>query len=238
MIARSLDLFVMGEGEAFHSAFRCNDLNWWRQCYLPARRSAVSVSGVIGFVGIVVPHLLRLMIGRAIACCCCKRFSGWNPVVVRRYLVTRGRSAAELPIGISPRLSVRRFSWCCCCCARALDCGAMTAVLSAEKVVYRAGRKTLCGWGGPRRQCRGADCAGWTNGAGKTTCCGVLSVELKPHQGRVVLKGRDIAAYSSRDLAMQRAVLSQSISVAFRSPSAKSWRWARRMCMARGCTNL
>jgi iron complex transport system ATP-binding protein len=53
------------------------------------------------------------------------------------------------------------------------------------------------------------------NGAGKSTLLRVLSGELKPGAGAVDLKGRPLASYRPRVLAGHRAVLSQSISVAF-----------------------
>jgi iron complex transport system ATP-binding protein len=53
------------------------------------------------------------------------------------------------------------------------------------------------------------------NGAGKTTLLRLLSGEITPRPGRVDLKGRRIAEYGARALACHRAVLSQSVSVAF-----------------------
>lgn len=53
------------------------------------------------------------------------------------------------------------------------------------------------------------------NGAGKSTLLRVLSGDAKPACGRVLLKGHDVAHYSPRKLAGHRAVLSQSVGVAF-----------------------
>lgn len=53
------------------------------------------------------------------------------------------------------------------------------------------------------------------NGAGKSTLLRALSADLRPTGGTVALKGRDIAAWSPADLAMQRAMLSQHITVSF-----------------------
>lgn len=64
LIARGLDLLVLGESEAFHCGINVQRLK--KFCILliaAAVGAAVSVSGVIGFVGIVVPHLLRILIG-------------------------------------------------------------------------------------------------------------------------------------------------------------------------------
>lgn len=65
-IARGLDVLVLGEAEAFHSGIAVERLK--RTCIVLVSAMtgvAVSVCGVVGFVGIVVPHLLRLAIGPA-----------------------------------------------------------------------------------------------------------------------------------------------------------------------------
>lgn len=65
-IARGLDLLVLGEAEAFHGGVDIERLKRIAIVLVAAMTGvAVSVCGVIGFVGIVVPHLLRLVIGPA-----------------------------------------------------------------------------------------------------------------------------------------------------------------------------
>lgn len=64
LIARELDVLVLGEAEAFHSGINVQRLKTVAIVLVSAMTgAAVSVAGVIGFVGIVVPHLLRLAIG-------------------------------------------------------------------------------------------------------------------------------------------------------------------------------
>jgi len=64
LIARRLDLLVLGEAEAFHMGVEVERLKRLSIVLVAiATGAAVSVSGVIAFVGIVVPHLLRLVIG-------------------------------------------------------------------------------------------------------------------------------------------------------------------------------
>ncbi|MDQ2080038.1 heme ABC transporter ATP-binding protein [Xanthobacteraceae bacterium Astr-EGSB] len=53
------------------------------------------------------------------------------------------------------------------------------------------------------------------NGAGKSTLLRVLSGEITPHAGVVSLKGVGVGAYRPQTLALHRAVLSQSVNVAF-----------------------
>jgi iron complex transport system permease protein len=63
-IARGLDLIVLGEAEAFHMGIAVERLKRIAIVLVAASTgAAVSVAGVIGFIGIVVPHLLRLLIG-------------------------------------------------------------------------------------------------------------------------------------------------------------------------------
>src|ERR1700716_1984158 len=63
-IARGLDLLVLGEMEAFHAGVSVERLK--RTCVVlvaAAAGGAGSVLGGVGFVGLVVPHLLRLLVG-------------------------------------------------------------------------------------------------------------------------------------------------------------------------------
>lgn len=63
-VGRQLDLLVLGEAEAFHSGVDVERLKMLSILLVSLMTGvAVSVCGVIGFVGIVVPHLLRLLIG-------------------------------------------------------------------------------------------------------------------------------------------------------------------------------
>lgn len=63
-LARALDALALGEAEAFHVGV---DVERTKRLAIAAvaagAGAAVAVAGVVGFVGLVVPHLLRLMIG-------------------------------------------------------------------------------------------------------------------------------------------------------------------------------
>ena len=62
--AKNLNLFALGEADAKHLG--CDTVRLKRRMVvLPAMATAaaVSVSGIIGFIGLVAPHLIRLMIG-------------------------------------------------------------------------------------------------------------------------------------------------------------------------------
>jgi iron complex transport system permease protein len=64
LIARGLDMLVLGEAEAFHMGVSVERLKRVTIVLTAAATgAAVAFCGVIGFVGIIVPHLLRLVIG-------------------------------------------------------------------------------------------------------------------------------------------------------------------------------
>jgi heme transport system permease protein len=101
-MARGLDLLVLGEAEAFHMGIAVERLKRTAIVLVAlATGAAVSVSGVIGFVGIVVPHLMRLLIGPghrfllpATAC------FGALVLLAADTLARTLAAPAELPVGI------------------------------------------------------------------------------------------------------------------------------------------
>jgi iron complex transport system ATP-binding protein len=91
----------------------------------------------------------------------------------------------------------------------------MTATLEANNVSVLAGRKPILDGVSLRLAAGETVALVGPNGAGKSTLLRVLSGELRPGSGAVSLRGRPIEVFSSRALAQHRAVLSQSITVAF-----------------------
>lgn len=91
----------------------------------------------------------------------------------------------------------------------------MTWALSADGVTVRAGTKTLVDHASLDVAPGEIVALVGPNGAGKSTLLRGLSGELKPHTGAVLLKQRPITSYSPRELALRRAVLSQSVNVVF-----------------------
>jgi iron complex transport system ATP-binding protein len=91
----------------------------------------------------------------------------------------------------------------------------MTAMISATGVSFRAGAATLLQDvtlsvdGGETVALVGP------NGAGKSTLLKLLSGELQPAQGHVLVKGKGASGYHPRALAAHRAVLAQSITLTF-----------------------
>jgi iron complex transport system permease protein len=101
-IARRLDVLVLGETEAFHSGVDVERLKRISIVLVSVMTGvAVSVCGVIGFIGIVVPHLLRLVIGPAHALLLpASALLGAILLVGADTLSRTIVSPAEMPIGI------------------------------------------------------------------------------------------------------------------------------------------
>lgn len=101
-LARPLNVMLLGETEAKYLGVNIERVKWIAICLVVlAVSSSVAVTGTIGFVGLVVPHLLRLTIGAdhrfllpASALLGANLLIGAD--VVSRTIV----SPAELPIGI------------------------------------------------------------------------------------------------------------------------------------------
>ncbi len=102
LVARGLDLLVLGEAEAFHSGVHVERLKKFSILLIAAAvGAAVSVSGVIGFVGIVVPHLLRIVIGPSHRMLLPASVVLGAALMVGADTLSRTLAApAELPIGI------------------------------------------------------------------------------------------------------------------------------------------
>lgn len=100
--ARALDLFSLGEAEAEHLGV---DTERTRLGVIAASAlltgAAVSVAGVIGFVGLVVPHLIRLTVGPGHRLLLPASALGGASLLLLADLAARTVAApAELPLGV------------------------------------------------------------------------------------------------------------------------------------------
>ncbi|MBR1133392.1 heme ABC transporter ATP-binding protein [Bradyrhizobium iriomotense] len=91
----------------------------------------------------------------------------------------------------------------------------MSAVIEARGLVKRADRATLLDGVGLTVAAGEMVAIIGPNGAGKSTLLRLLSGDLRPSQGEVRLKQRDIGSFTPRELAARRAMLSQHINVTF-----------------------
>ena len=112
--ARGLDLLQLGEAEAFHLGIDVKQLK--RRailCSAAAVGAGVALAGMIGFVGLVVPHLVRLMIGAA------HRYVlpaavllGATLTILADLLARVAVAPAELPVGlVTSALGAPFFLW-------------------------------------------------------------------------------------------------------------------------------
>lgn len=101
-VARGLDLIILGEREAFHAGVSVERLKRIAIFAMAAAVGAtVAVGGVIGFVGIIVPHLLRIAIGPAHRLLLPAAMLLGAALMVLADTAARTLAApAELPIGI------------------------------------------------------------------------------------------------------------------------------------------
>jgi iron complex transport system permease protein len=102
IIVRGLDCLVLGEAEAFHMGIEVERLKRLSIVLVSALTgAAVAFAGVVGFIGIVVPHLLRLSIGpghrRLLPASAC---GGAILLLVADTVARTIAAPAEVPIGI------------------------------------------------------------------------------------------------------------------------------------------
>jgi iron complex transport system permease protein len=102
MLARGLDALALGEAEAFHLGI---DTQWLKRAAIvlvaAGVGAAVAMAGVIGFIGLVVPHLMRLSAGpmHAPLILGCALLGG--ALLTASDILARTVAApAELPIGV------------------------------------------------------------------------------------------------------------------------------------------
>ena len=124
LLGRGLNALVLGEAEAFHLGVPVERLKRLIIVLVAiAVGASVAASGIIAFVGLVVPHILRLMIGpehrRLLPASALLGGAGLVLADVAARLVT---APAELPIGIVTSLvGAPVFLWLLLGRARALD---------------------------------------------------------------------------------------------------------------------
>lgn len=99
---RALDVLAVGEDEARTLGIDPTRLRWMVVLAASlAAASAVAVSGLIGFVGIIVPHLVRLLVGPSNRVVLPLSLLVGGGFLVLADLVARTvQSPAELPIGV------------------------------------------------------------------------------------------------------------------------------------------
>lgn len=101
-LSRHLDALLLGETEALHLGFPVEHCKRWivGLCALTVG-GAVALTGVIGFVGLVVPHLVRLLVGaRHGLVMPLSALLGSALLLIADLVARTAALPAELPIGI------------------------------------------------------------------------------------------------------------------------------------------
>ena len=91
-------------------------------------------------------------------------------------------------------------------------------MLTATNLVFRAGSRVLIDSFSATFDAGLLHLIIGPNGAGKSTLIKLLARQLRSQSGKVEYGGSDIAVWTERRLALQRAVLSQAVEVAFSMP--------------------
>ena len=214
MLARHLNAFLLGESDALHLGFHVERTK--RAIVVLAALgtgASVALTGVIGFVGLVVPHLVRLSIGPDH-----RYLLPASAPAGRRVDADRRSRRAQRRVagGVADRDShlLRR---------RALLPVAVAPAPFAAGLVMLEARDIRLDIGGTTIL-RGVSLAVASgevvavlgpNGAGKSTLLGVLSGAVAPSSGLAVLDGQHLAAWKPQELARRRAVLPQHFELGF-----------------------
>jgi iron complex transport system permease protein len=102
LLARRLDVYQLGEAEARHLGLRTDGLVRALVVLTAlAAGGAVAAAGLLGFVGLVVPHLVRLVLGgshRSLTRCA--PLAGALLLVVADTVARVVVAPAELPVGV------------------------------------------------------------------------------------------------------------------------------------------
>lgn len=235
--ARALNLMMVGERDAFALGVETSRVRW--VVHLAASLvtgAAVAAGGAIGYVGLVVPHLVRLAVGAD-----------------NRLVIPASALAGSLLVLLADTAARTAIA------PRELPTGAITALVGAPVFIYLLLRKTFVvppsGGVHQKRELAVTEIqppeGGTTNtlslrnihfsyhqrpvlsgvslelrageivallgpnGTGKSTLLGVAYGALQPSAGEVLFDGQPINRFSRRELAAHIAVVAQSGEVRF-----------------------
>ena len=114
LVARGLDLLQLGESEAYHLGVEVKPLK--RRivlCSAATVGAGVALSGMIGFVGLVVPHLVRLVIGAGHRFVLpCAALLGAALTILADLLARTAAAPAEIPVSlVTSAIGAPFFLW-------------------------------------------------------------------------------------------------------------------------------
>ena len=208
--AAALNAMLLGESEARHLGFNVERIKLELVlCTALGVGAAVAAAGLIGFIGLVVPHLMRLLVGPGSSGAAAGLVAGrCQPVVA-------GRSGGALAAGTG-RVADRHRHRTHRCTLLPLSAGTGAfLMLRANNLLVRRGSRTVLA--DIDIQLHPGQVLGvlGPNGAGKSTLLAALCDELPANEGTVSLDERPLADWPGQDRARRLAVLPQSSSLNF-----------------------
>ena len=209
--ARALNAMSMGEEYALHVGVSVRRVKLTVMiCVSAMIGMSVSVGGGIGFVGLVTPHMIRLIVGanhrRTLPAC----LYGGAIFLLLADLISRTILApAVLPVGV-----VTSIIGAAACHLPADEKEGARMNLTAEHVSVLRGRTEIV-----HDVSFSVSDGQWLmicgpNGAGKSTLLSAVSQEL-PYTGLVTLDGTDLRRMKPRPLARRMAMLRQLSDLAY-----------------------
>ena len=203
LLAWKINILSLGDEEAGSLGINVKVFRFLLLCLATFMvAGCVSVSGTIGWVGLVVPHIARLLTGADHRYVLPMSMLVGAGFVMLMDNLARGLTSAEIPISIltaavgTPFLLIYLL--------RDGDRPGNEEIfmsLAVENVTFSYGERRVvdqCSFSLPRGQ---VVCLLGRNGSGKTTLLRLANRSLQPKEGRITIDGTDIRSFTRKHLA-------------------------------------
>ncbi len=211
---RALNALALGEAEAYHMGVDVE-----RTKLMIILLSAlgvgvsVSMSGMIGFIGLVIPHLIRILFHPDNRLVLPASILGGALLLILADIVARTVvMPSEMPIGVVTALIGAPFFMGLLLKAKKKK---RTVMYTASNLSLRIDKKPILNDVSLMLEPGKFTAIVGANGAGKSTLLRMLANELRPTSGQVSINGKSIQNYAPRELSKVRAVLPQHSQVPF-----------------------
>ena len=219
LYSRDLNILALGEDQAQHLGVEIEKV---KRILLVAgallTAAAVSISGLIGFVGLIIPHLTRILIGpdhRVLLPT--SAIVGATFLMLCDALSRVVMGSGEAPVGVITAFAGLHFSCIFCVEKRkvtpykvtrvvvltidGVDCS-YGSVEILKDINFKVNSGEFLGILGP-------------NGSGKSTLLKSISRVLKPKKGAIIIDDKNVYNMKTIELARQMAVVPQTTDVSF-----------------------